>query len=283
MIESFLSEARKSFHASLLKHILTTDEKGVPSNADKDSKPSVAFALGMLSRIGQSAVGARLAGQMSGSKFETVCQEYLETIFPRLHHLRPGTWSVERGTKKTIPKCEQYEHLAELERAIKASTQLKVTIGAGYNIIPDVVITRSPEPDSILNAEGELVGETEAQRTSLRLANQKNPILHASISCKWTLRSDRAQNARSEALNLVRNRKGKLPHVVVVTGEPLPSRIASLALGTGDIDCVYHVALPELMEAVAATHYEDSQEMLGIMVEGKRLRDIADLPLDLVI
>lgn len=33
----------------------------------------------------------------------------------------------------------------------------------------------------------------------------------------------------------------------------IPSRLASLALGTGDLDTVYHFALPELIEAVAAT------------------------------
>lgn len=48
--------------------------------------------------------------------------------------------------------------------------------------------------------------------------------------------------------NLIRNRKGNLPHIVVVTGEPMPARIASLALGTGDIDCVYHFALYELVD-----------------------------------
>ena len=35
------------------------------------------------------------------------------------------------------------------------------------------------------------------------------------------MRSDRAQYSRTEALNLIRNRKGRLPHIVVVTGEPL--------------------------------------------------------------
>jgi hypothetical protein len=35
-----------------------------------------------------------------------------------------------------------------------------------------------------------------------------------------------------------------------VTAEPLPSRIASLALGTGDVDCIYHAALYELVDAV---------------------------------
>lgn len=95
------------------------------------------------------------------------------------------------------------------------------------------------------------------------------------------MRSDRAQNSRTEALNLIRNRKGHLPHIVVVTGEPLPSRIASLALGTGDIDCVYHFALPELIAAVEETGRTEVVETLETLVQGKRLKDISDLPLDL--
>ena len=70
---------------------------------------------------------------------------------------------------------------------------------------------------------------------------------------------------------------------MVVTGEPLPSRLSSLALGTGDIDGVYHFALYELIDAVKDTGAEDSIEILKILVEGKRLRDISDLPLDLAI
>lgn len=97
------------------------------------------------------------------------------------------------------------------------------------------------------------------------------------------MRSDRAQNSRTEALGLIRNRKGKLPHIAVVTGEPLPSRLASLALGTGDIDCLYHFALYELIEAVQTCHAEDAMDMLDILTSGKRLKDISDLPLDLAI
>ena len=91
------------------------------------------------------------------------------------------------------------------------------------------------------------------------------------------------KNARSEALNLIRNRKGRLPHVVVVTGEPLPSRLSAIALGTGDIDCVYHFALPELQGAVDELGHGDAKESLNIMISGKRLKDISDLPLDLAI
>ena len=68
-----------------------------------------------------------------------------------------------------------------------------------------------------------------------------------------------------------------------MTGEPTPNRIASIALGTGEIDCVYHFALYELVESVKRLGYEDSIELLDTMISGKRLRDISDLPLDLAI
>ena len=75
-----------------------------------------------------------------------------------------------------------------------------------------------------------------------------------------------------------------MPHIVAVTAEPLPSRLASLALGTGDIDCVYHFALVELQEAVASlTMEEEARRMLSDLIQGRRLKDISDLPLDLAI
>lgn len=61
----------------------------------------------------------------------------------------------------------------------------------------------------------------------------------------------------------------------------MPSRLASLALGTGDIDCMYHFALYELIKAVEKSGAEDSIEMLHLLIEGKRIKDISDLPLDL--
>jgi len=127
--------------------------------------------------------------------------------------------------------------------------------------------------------------EGAAQLTPIRQANlvRQHSILHASISYKWTLRSDRSQIARTEALNLIRHRKGRVPHIVAVTAEPLPTRLAALALGTGDIDCVYHVALPELTKAVEQVENEDQADMLQMLVNGRRLRDISDLPLDLAI
>ncbi len=141
-----------------------------------------------------------------------------------------------------------------------------------------------PEQDEIINGSvAPFVDDSVAHHTSLRASNNSLAILHASISCKWTLRSDRAQNARTEGLNLVRNRKGRVPHVVVLTGEPTPTRISSLAMGTGEIDCVYHFTLPELIETIQEVGSPDGAELVQMMVEGRRLKDIADLPLDLAI
>ncbi|MDT8281108.1 MAG: NgoMIV family type II restriction endonuclease, partial [Erythrobacter sp.] len=182
-----------------------------------------------------------------------------------------------------IAQFDQYAHLDELEAIAKANRDIATAIGSDYLIKPDIVIARAPEPDAILNAGETLVDDSCARLSPLRLRNQVMPSLHASISCKWTLRSDRAQNARSEGLNLVRNRKGRLPHVAVITGEPTPGRIASLALGTGDIDCVYHIALYELRKALVDQNREETLDLLDTMIEGKRLRDISDLPLDLLI
>lgn len=134
-------------------------------------------------------------------------------------------------------------------------------------------------------AGGQALGLEQAGFDHTALVEIEKPLLLASISAKWTMRSDRAQNSRTEALNLIRNRKGQTPHIVVVTGEPLPSRIASLALGTGDIDCMYHFALYELTEVVEEYAYangrEDIVEQLDTLIAGKRLKDISDLPLDL--
>lgn len=146
-----------------------------------------------------------------------------------------------------------------------------------------MVIYRSLYEDEEINAGQCIVNDDICKMAAIRKSNGGKPLLHASVSAKYTMRSDRAQNSRTEALNLIRNRKGHLPHIVVVTAEPMPNRLASLALGTGDIDCVYHFALYELIEAVNEVGSEDAREILETLVQGKRLKDISDLPLDLAV
>lgn len=225
-----------------------------------------------------------MSGQTLGTQFEQITRNYLQEAFALLSHLRPGEWAFSVNTQ--IEQFEQYKHLAELRAVLKTSPELAATLGADYLVTPDIIVARYPVPDSEINRFEQVIdpeANSVATRTSLRAANQNHPLLHASISCKWTIRSDRSQNVRTEALNLVRNRKGHSPHIAVVTAEPLPTRIASVALGTGDLDHVYHFALNELRESVIALGSESQLEMLNILLDGNRLRDISDLPFDLAV
>lgn len=285
-LSSLLHAARLKFHEQLTKELLVITADGVPSNADKDSNPSTEIALTLATRIPGVGRGEKLRGQTAGSQFELICRDFIERAWSSLDHLRPGSWIVDRLTSKSqlaLAAYDQYSHLQSLAEFVESHPELTTVLGNDYSVTPDIVVSREPLSDSAVNMSGPVVDDEIARRTPLRRVNSGSPILHAAISCKWTIRSDRAQNARAEALNLIRNRKGNLPHIKFVTAEPLPGRIASLALGTGDIDCVYHIALPELHDAVSESGYEDSMEMLETMIRGRRLRDITDLPLDLAI
>lgn len=46
---------------------------------------------------------------------------------------------------------------------------------------------------------------------------------------------------------------------------------------------MYHFALYELQATVKALGMVDAADMLAVMVDGKRLKDISDLPLDLAV
>lgn len=275
-----ITEIRKKFLSGMIDcGLLAPDKDGVASIADSSSTSSRLIAATLLSKIGSEIAGDRRAGQTSGRQLEDFVRTFLEDVFPKLAVVRCGKFHVAAG--KDISKYDQYSHLVEVERAVKRDPELRIALGRDYIIKPDVVIYRSPVDDDEINASGWLVDDEHARLTPLRSANSSLPTLHASISCKWTIRSDRVQNARSEALNLIRNRKGKLPHIAVVTAEPMASRLASIALGTGDIDCVYHIALPELRDAIHEVGSEEARELIDVMIEGRRLRDIADLPFDL--
>ncbi len=274
---------RRAYHRQLCEQVLALDRNGMPNNADRHSRASKAIAQrlwqAVCAEVGVTPSTGRVPGQTVGRTFESATKEYLEKAFSHLQHLRPGRWHFTVSGE--IHQFAQYRHLADLKNILQAHRQLHAALG-DYLIHPDIIVARYPVTDEEINErEALLDGQEAATLTPLRAANNEALLLHASVSCKWTMRSDRAQNVRTEALNLIRHRKGHTPHVVVVTAEPLPGRLASLALGTGDLDCVYHVALPELRQAVAAFGEESAQELLETMIHGQRLRDISDLPLDL--
>jgi hypothetical protein len=270
---------------------LTLTKAGVASNADTSSRGSKAIAgkiVDILVDEHHHTVNTvdKISGQTLGKQFELLTMEFLRETFPYLQNLRPGKWSIlQLGNNNRLKTSdfEQYEHLAYLSALTSENAQLAAALGNDYLVAPDVVIYRDLYEDEEINAAQYIVDNNISKMADIRKVNGGKPLLHASVSAKYTMRSDRAQNSRTEALNLIRNRKGHLPHIVVVTAEPMPNRLASLALGTGDIDCVYHFALYELIRAVKEVGSEDAVETLETLVQGKRLKDISDLPLDLTV
>ena len=285
--KALIAVSRDTFHRELVSRgVLTVDKNGVPSNADTGNKPSCAIGKLVADKL-NAWLGDKLPAQSAGKIFEELVCSFLSETFPMLQHLRPGKWHVfNLGNNNSVKTSAfaQYEHLAHLAKVLNTDRELATMLGNDYMVAPDIVVSRELCLDSEINKRIECINDQICLKTDIRKSNGGQPLMHASVSAKWTMRSDRAQNSRTEALNLIRNRKGHLPHIVVVTGEPLPSRLASLALGTGDIDCVYHFALYELLDAVreyGSAGREDIVEQLESLVEGKRLKDISDLPLDL--
>ncbi len=283
-----LSETRTNYHRRLCEKLLVfvTTEKGRnATNADADNSASKEVANILAEELG-AADGKRLPAQTAGNEFEDLTADFVRNSFDQTPQLLVGDWEVEREKSRSpmvIARYSQYAHLAEVYEATKDNPGLAAVLGRDYSVASDVVVFRSRLEDEFINQHSNFIDQSQVGADHLRSRSGKAPYLHASISCKWTMRSDRAQNTRTEALDLIRKRKGRVPHIVCITGEPLPSRLSSLCLGTGDLDCVYHVALPELRSAVTQLGQSEASELLELMIEGGRLKDIADLPLDLVL
>lgn len=280
-----LAELRGEFHDQVCENILGRRAAGHFSNADSGNATSINVAEALAEQIGDEFCDDIPTPQTTGALLEGYTRTFLEGAFAELDGIRPGNWHVITGS--SIDHYEQYRHLGELEELLEEieQSEIKTVLAEDYVIQPDVVMYRRPlqraELGGFLAAgDGEL-----ASLSPLLEGNgpQDSPILHASISLKWSIRTGRSQNTRTEALNLIRNRKGRLPNIVVLSAEPMPTRLRSIASGTGDVDCTYHLALPELVNAVEEEGTPQQREALETLVLGRRLRDISDLPLDLAI
>ena len=172
-------------------------------------------------------------------------------------------WLVTRTG--TVANYAQFMHLNDLQALLEHTPVLRATFAGDYQVKTDVYVgvENAAHPD-------------------------ERPFLHAAISSKWTIRSDRVQNVRHEFATLVRNRRGRCPHLILVTAEPLPTRLLSIARGTGEIDAVYHLLYDELDMAVSVLCgdrglYPDQRTAWHEMVKQKRLKPYASLVNDLIL
>ena len=212
--------------------------------ADKHSGPSVRIARAIFEQL-EITRSIETPAQTAGKKFETAIQQILEE---RIRKLAPNRkWTTDRN--REITDLAQHEHLGRIKQVAKKNPTLNSSLGTDYIIKPDITIGIEADP---------------------------HPHLHAAISCKWTIRSDRGQNIRHEGVVLTRHRRGRQPHFVAVTAEPHPLRLAAIASGTGELDCVYHIALQQLQ--FACQNNRRASDTLQELVKQRRLHPLTELP-----
>ncbi len=285
-----LQRLRSEFHADICTNVLGYEaDKQAYSNADSRVSRSVDLAEGMATRIKHECSGHSTNGDAAELLLKQHTLKFLRAAFDEigLKSLNGPFFSVEDAVK-SMTRFEGYKPLAKLVKHLSKEAELRASLGGDYLITPDLTVARRPFTTSLPDAAETT---TPTADNSVEVPKQKLPrstslateynALHASISCRWVIRSDRSVSGRNEPLNLTRSQSGTKPYLAVVTLEPLPSRIASIAMGTGDIDCTYHGALYELLAAAHAGPYPDALDTLNTLVNGRRLRDISDLPFDL--
>jgi hypothetical protein len=238
-----------------------------PNISDRSNRPSMLIAANMFQAMGipRTKQAADLGddegdeGGEPGSLLEIALENHLDNALKAKDPDR--IWIVKR--KQPVTDFAQFLHLSEIQRVLDANPTLRSTFGGDYQIETDVCVgvENSADPFAI-------------------------PFLHAAISSKWTIRSDRVQNVRHEFATLVKNRRGRSPHLIAVTAEPLPSRLLSIARGTGEVDNVYHLLYEHLDDAVHQLWDVLSHEQRSAwteMVIQKRLRPYSSLVDDLTL
>jgi len=268
------NQARLQFHRKVCQYLPSLWE------IEQNQSPNVRnllfeSLLDLISeRCGTATENPSLSFQ---NRIEALNKSVIDLIYTNiqdLHYSSPWKWKITTENHlEGNNDSDLYRDFSPLIEINKPLTQLEGVL------IPNILIERSMNTESFIidqvHFENKPVG---SYQTTDDNSPYTKPILQGSIFLKWFI-----SDIRSEFIHPIRNRKGSLPHIAAVTAEPLPTRIATLALGTGDLDCVYYFALPELQTVLEENHYEDHLDLLQMMIEGRRLRDISDLPFDLAI
>ena len=248
-----LRDARQEYHWSLQQRLWSVSG-GLPSNSDPASRISVEIGFALAEALGATADLPQLDGPAAGVEFERRTERFIENALSCVDEVTQADWRIETGS--SIVEFERYDHLNGVRRAAATNDELGGLLYGDYTLAPGVFVGRklkSNHPASLGSA-----------------------VLSGVVACKWTIPRDIDQRP----INLLRCPELPAGRVAVVTAEPLPGRMASIAIGTGK-PCMYHVALEELQDILAQKRWYESQEMLEIMVDQGRLRDILDLPLNL--
>ncbi|WP_200934507.1 NgoMIV family type II restriction endonuclease [Nostocoides sp. Soil756] len=260
---------------------------GNPNTSDNNDRGSVEWG---------HALFARLAVPPGVSEVERVGSVMEERAASHLSGLRPD---LVTARSRSATEFAQYRHLAvfqrfrraylgpsddladevasllmqplgpEVERVLQRALQAGVQRRRDHELIIDLLETMPEE--SLLKVDLTIAAAAPSER------------LLVAISSKWSLRTDRAQDCISQGAKLVSLRRGHMPHYAVLTMEPRPAMLRLIAYGSGSVDCVYHLALPELRQAAAdlearrgSKPWKPRQDLERMVAQG-RVRDYDDL------
>lgn len=264
---------------------------GHPNASDKNDKGSIRIGEALFDVMGvpRTQPGPGDAGKA----LEEAVKLHLRTLRPDL--------LIERG--QSALSFEQYAHLSvfpTFRKEHRPAEGLLAKVVQAIGCVPDQK-TQAKLKKSLdaalanLRRQDELVVELLAQmpeesllKVDVTVGESRGqalvPLLQVALSSKWSLRTDRAQDCVSQGSKLVALRRGRMPHFAVVTMEPRPAMLKILGDGSGSVDCIYHVNLPALKEAM--TDLQSQQRNPETWSPGRtfrrllrqnRLRDYDDL------
>jgi len=263
---------------------------GNPNTSDNSDQQSKDIGLAMFDELGVPA--GRPAPPDAGSALEEAVRLHLVSVRPDL--------VIERSRPAT--DFDQYAHLSVFPTFRRANVSTETSLA---RLAEAIATVDSLEARVSLSAElararaslqrqdalvGELVSnmpEEALLKVDITVAEPRPgglPLVHTTISSKWSLRTDRAQDCVSQGAKLVAQRRGRMPHFAVLTIEPRPAMLKILGDGSGSIDCVYHLDLPALTrawEGLAASQVRPETwspyRSFRRLVEQRRLRDYDEL------
>lgn len=275
---------------------------GKPNTSDSHDKQSVELGkvfFGVLG-VNSEAPADKAIGNVMANKVSSDLQNYLKEQAPHLSVV----------PEKPFTAFEQFSHLSAVrdlrqDMARDVVGAVNVLRMQSVNIVPDaearsdlnvhlsriqaeleVAESRRRELLDLLGEESLLKLDITVSRESSSPAAPPTPLPHlvAGLSLKWSLRTDRAQDCRSQGAKMAGLRRGRMPHFAALTMEPRPSMLALLGRGSGDLDCVYHLHLPALSDAIdeycSGSTYKPRLEIrdkFRRLRDQRRLRDYDEL------
>jgi len=124
-----MKNLREEYHRRICKKIVFVDDRGIPNNADKHSKLSVALAKGIVAQMKFPISGKRPSGQTSGKLFEEVTEGYLKKHLNNCNICGLATgFSALENTLKILSNTNIWQIYLKLFTHIKNSAQpLEIT------------------------------------------------------------------------------------------------------------------------------------------------------------